>query len=94
MAVRTIREILENPKIRDQIRDQTLTFAVLSQTMGVVTCGKEMKLVRSPGSYFKKYYGGIPSEQKEFYETYISTTSSPQKISSWLSQTHANSKWP
>ena len=54
MAVRTIREILENPKIRDQIRDQTLTFAVLSQTMGVVTCGKEMKLVRSPGSYFKK----------------------------------------
>jgi len=41
MAVRTIREILENPKIRDQIRDQTLTFAVLSQTMGVVTCGKE-----------------------------------------------------
>jgi len=94
MAVRTIREILENPKIRDQIRDQTLTFAVLSQTMGVVTCGKEMKLVRSPGSYFKKYYGGIPSEQKEFYETYISTTSPPQKISSWLSQTHANSKWP
>jgi len=90
MAVRTIREILENPKIRDQ----TLTFAVLSQTMGVVTCGKEMKLVRSPGSYFKKYYGGIPSEQKEFYETYISTTSPTQKISSWLSQTHANSKWP
>ena len=43
MAVRTIREILENPKIRDQIRDQTLTFAVLSQTMGVVTCGMEMK---------------------------------------------------
>jgi large subunit ribosomal protein L34 len=27
--------------------------------MGVVTCGKDMKLVRSPGSYFKKYYGGI-----------------------------------
>jgi len=62
--------------------------------MGVVTCGKEMKLVRSPGSYFKKYYGGIPSEQKEFYETYISTTSPPQKISPWLSQTHADSKWP
>jgi len=60
--------------------------------MGVVTCGKEMKLVRSPGSYFKKYYGGIPSEQKEFYETYISTTSPQKKISSWLSQTHANSK--
>jgi len=35
------------------IKLETLTFAVLSQTMGVVTCGKEMKLVRSPGSYFK-----------------------------------------
>jgi hypothetical protein len=68
--------------------------------MGVVTCGKEMKLVRSPGSYFKNITEGSSKGvlwtfgKKRIYETYISTPSPPQKISSWFSQTHANSKWP
>ncbi len=42
---------------------------------------------------FQKIQRGFP-RKKRIYETYISTTSPPQEISSWFSQTHANSKWP
>jgi hypothetical protein len=78
-----------------EIRDQTLTFAVLSQTIGVVTCGKEMK----PGPFSRiAFQKRVPQEflrtKNEFYETYISTTSSSQKISSRFSQAHANRKRP
>jgi len=48
-----------------EIRDQTLTFAVLSQTMGVVTCGMENETrsvlpdrisKRDPKLFFGKKY--------------------------------------
>jgi hypothetical protein len=69
--------------------------------MGVVTCGKEYETGPFSRIVFQKNiteeppresFG--PSEKTEFYETYISTTSPPQEISSWFSQTHANRKWP
>jgi hypothetical protein len=69
-----------------EFRCQTLTFAVLSQTMGVVTCGTEMK----PGPFLpdrisKRVPKGFFGEKMNFYETYISTTSTSQKISPWFS---------
>jgi hypothetical protein len=37
---------------------QNLTFAVLSQTIGVVTCGERGTRSASPGSYFKNPLSG------------------------------------